>query len=177
VVGRRFGDRRASLPSPCLCRFDKARAEALPSARRSGREVLDTQTRRSKLRRDFPLRRGFWRQQPSDERADDFTISLSDEVQRGAVDGWSVGVELFGEALEHLKVVGSAVEVIARDVGMDARERLPVTPPRLSHRDRLHCLELKGPAIAGCPVDNDRVIEEDVATTRPEARSALVAPL
>ena len=111
----------------------------MPPARRRDGEVLDTQTPRSKLWRDFPFRQGFWRHQPSDERADDdFTLSLSDEVQRGAVNGWSVGVELFGEPLEHLKVVGSEVEVVARDLGMDARERLPVTPPRLSHGDRLH---------------------------------------
>ena len=93
LVGRRFGDRRASDSPPRLCRFDKARADALPAARRGDGKVFDTQTRRSKLWRDFPFRCVLWRQQPSNERANDLTFSLSDEVQRGALGGWSLGNE------------------------------------------------------------------------------------
>ena len=107
----------------------------MPSACRRDSEILDPQTGLSELRRDFPFCCVLWRQQPSDERADDLTFSLSDEVQRGAVDRRSLASELFGEALEHLKVVGSEVEVVPRYLGMDPRERLLITPLGLSYGD------------------------------------------
>ena len=131
MVGRCFGDRRARGSSPCLRRLYKAGTDALPSACRRDGEILDPQTRLPELRRDFPFCCVLWRQQPSNERADDFTFGLSDEVQRGAVDRRSLARELVGEALEHLKVGGSEVEVVARYLGMDPRERLVITPPGL----------------------------------------------
>jgi hypothetical protein len=144
LVGRRFGDRRTSLASPCLGRFDKAGADALPAERRRDGEVLDPQTRRSQLWRDFPFRCGLWRQQPSDERADDLTFSHGDQVQRGALDRRSLGHERLREALEHLKIVRSEIEVVASDLGMDPRERLLIAPPGLSHGNRLHDAKPKG---------------------------------
>ena len=161
LVGRCFGDRRASGPSPCLRRLYKAGTDALSPARRGDGEILDPQTRRLRLRRDFSFRCVFWRQQSSDERADDLTFDLGDEVKRSALAGWGLGSELFGEGLEQLKVVGSEVEVVARDLGVDPRERLLVTPPGRSHGYRLHCLELTDLIPAGNRVDNDRVTEEE----------------
>ena len=152
MVGRCFGDRRASGSSPCLRCLYKAGTDALPSASRRDGEILDPQTGLAELRRDFPFCCVLWRQQPSEERADDLPFGLSDEVQRGAVDRRSLASELFAKALEHLKVVGS-VEVVLRYLGMDPRERLLITPLGLSYGDRLHRPELTDRVLAGYWLD------------------------